>query len=72
VKVNNKAITHQEISDFLYHNLAYFQVPRYVEFRDTIPKGPSTKISKSILTKEWNENKSRDRIWDTQIKDFLK
>ncbi len=72
VKVKNKAITHQELSDFLYHNLAYFQVPRYIEFREEIPKGPSTEISASVLIKEWNENKSRDSIWDTKTKDFLK
>ena len=72
VKVKNKAITHQELSDFLYHNLAYFQVPRYIEFREEIPKGPSTEISASVLIKEWNENESKDSIWDTKTKDFLK
>ncbi|KKM76019.1 hypothetical protein LCGC14_1384410, partial [marine sediment metagenome] len=71
VKVNNKAITHQEVSDFLYHNLAYFQVPRYIEFREKIPKGPSTEISKSILIKEWNEKKSRNNIWDFVTRNFL-
>ncbi len=71
VKVNNKAITHQEVSDFLYHNLAFFQVPRYIEFREKIPKGPSTEISKSILIKEWNEKKSRNNIWDFVTRNFL-
>jgi len=71
VKVKNKALTHKEVSDFLYHNLAYFQVPRYIEFREEIPKGPSTEISKSILKKEWEEMKSRANIWDTQIQIFL-
>ena len=72
VKVKEKAITHQEFSDFLYHNLAYYHVPRFIEFRDKIPKGPSTEILKSVLKKEWNENRSKNSIWDTQIKDFLK
>ena len=71
VKVKNKALTHKEVSDFLYHNLAYFQVPRYIEFREEIPKGPSTEISKSILKKEWEEMKSRANIWDTQIQNFM-
>jgi len=48
VKVKEKAITHQEFSDFLYHNLAYYHVPRFIEFRDKIPKGPSTEILKSV------------------------
>jgi crotonobetaine/carnitine-CoA ligase len=72
VKDKNKKITPQEVSDFLYHNLAYFHVPRFIEFKDTIPKGPSTEILKSVLRKEWEEESSRNKIWDTQIKDFLK
>jgi len=71
VKVKNKTLTHQEVSDFLYHNLAYFQVPRYIEFREEIPKGPSTEISKSVLIKEWNESKSRNKIWNFMTRNFL-
>jgi len=71
VKVKNKAITHKEVSDFLYHNLAYFHVPRYIEFREKLPKGPSTELSKSVLIKEWNEKKSRNNIWNFLTRNFL-
>ena len=70
VKVKNKTLTHQEFSDFLYHNLAYIHVPRFIEFKESIRKGPSTEILKSILKKEWDEIKSNNNIWDNRSKDF--
>lgn len=72
VKVNNRTITHEELSDFLYHNLSYFHVPRVIEFKDELPKGPSTEVLKSILIREWDEKKLIYNTWDTQTRSFLK
>ncbi|MHA1730137.1 MAG: AMP-binding protein [Promethearchaeota archaeon] len=71
VKVKHKKITHDELSGFLYHNLAFSHVPRYIEFKEELPKAASTEILKSVLRKGWNKN-PRNKIWDTNIKDFLK
>jgi crotonobetaine/carnitine-CoA ligase len=72
VKVKNRALTHEELSDFLYHNLAYTHVPRYVEFREDLPKGKATEFLKSYLVKEWDNGESKNSTWDTQIRSLLK
>ena len=72
IKVKNHSITHEEFSDYLYHNLSYFHVPRFIEFREDLPRGPSTKFLKILLKKEWDKEVSRKSTWDTQLHDFLK
>ena len=59
IKAKNHEITHEEFSDFLYHNLSYFHVPRLIEFREDLPRGSGTKFLKSLLKKEWDEEESR-------------
>jgi crotonobetaine/carnitine-CoA ligase len=71
VKVKNREITHEELSEYLYQNLSYFHVPRFIEFVEELPKGSSTKFLKKVLIKEWEVKKLRDSTWDTQIRDFL-
>ncbi len=41
-----------EIWDFCKKHLAPFQIPRYLEYRDSLPKTPSSKIQKSLLREE--------------------
>ena len=71
VKVKNRSITHEELSDYLFHNLAYTHVPRYIEFRDEVPKGSATEFLKRILMEEWKNGRSKSRTWDTHIQNFL-
>ena len=54
VKAKNSSITPQKLKNYLYHNLAFYQVPRYIEFKDRLPIGPSTEYFKSKLLEEWN------------------
>ena len=39
----------QEIWDFCKKHLAQFKIPRYLEYRNELPKTPSSKIQKSLL-----------------------
>jgi crotonobetaine/carnitine-CoA ligase len=55
---------HEEIVDFCSHNMAYFMVPRYVEFVDALPKTPSQKIEKYKL-KALAERR-RSEMWDRE------
>lgn len=41
-----------EIWAFCKKHLASFKVPRYLEYRDFLPKTPSSKIQKSLLREE--------------------
>lgn len=71
VKVKNRSITHEELSDYLYHNLAYFHVPRYIEIIEELPKISGIEFLKELSKNEWKEGNSKNNIWDSQIKDFL-
>jgi acyl-CoA synthetase (AMP-forming)/AMP-acid ligase II len=42
----------QEIWNFCKPHLAAFKVPRYLEYRDELPKTPSSKVQKNILREE--------------------
>ncbi len=42
-------LTHEEVIRFCEPRMAYFMVPRYVEFREALPKNPSQRIEKYKL-----------------------
>ena len=55
---------HEEIIRFCNDNMAYFMVPRFVEFIDALPKTASEKIEKYKL-KAWAEER-RSQLWDRE------
>jgi len=71
VKVKNSSLTPKKLSDFLYRNLAYYHVPRYIGFLENLPIGPSTEYLKNEIRNEWEKNIGKSKIWDNQIQDFL-
>jgi len=42
-------VTQAALRDFCRQHLAPYEVPRYIEFRDSLPKGPTGKILKRVL-----------------------
>lgn len=71
VKDRNASITPKKLGEYLYRHTAYYHVPRYIEFRENLPKGPSTELLKLELKKEWEQRIERNIIWDTQIRGFM-
>ncbi|MBA7545107.1 Long-chain-fatty-acid--CoA ligase [subsurface metagenome] len=71
VKVQNRSITPEELSDYLYHNIAFEHVPRYIEIIDKLPKGTATEVLKEILKEDWDKGYYYSNMWDTKIHDFL-
>ena len=71
VKVKNSSLTPKKLSDFLYHNLAYYHVPRYFGFLENLPIGPSTEYFKNEIRNQWENGIGKRRIWDNQIQDYL-
>jgi crotonobetaine/carnitine-CoA ligase len=71
IKVKNRPITHEEFSDYLYHNLAYNHVPRYMDIRDELPKALTTEFLKDFLIEEWENGKSKSKTWDTRLHRFF-
>jgi crotonobetaine/carnitine-CoA ligase len=65
VTQNGASITHKEFHKFLRQNLAYFMVPRYIEFKDELPKNANELIQKFILRNEWDSGKSLKNTYDT-------
>ncbi len=57
-------ITPREFYKFLKKNLAYFMVPRYIEFREELPKNANELIQKFILRNEWNSGVSLKNTHD--------
>ena len=58
------SITYEEFYKFLKKNLAYFMVPRYIEFRKTLPKNANELIQKFILRNEWDSGISLENTHD--------
>lgn len=48
----NQIMNPEEIIDWCKEHLANFKVPRYVQFRDNLPKTPTQRIAKYILKQE--------------------
>lgn len=51
----------EELIRFCEERMAYFMVPRYVEFRDTLPKTPTQRVEKYKLQAEGNGPGTWDR-----------
>ena len=45
-------MTYEEVIMFCGENMAAFKVPRYIEFRDSLPKTPTDRIQKRKLFEE--------------------
>ncbi len=45
-------LTPEEVIEFCQQNMAAFKVPRYLEFRDELPKTPSERVQKQKLIQE--------------------
>ena len=49
---NPSSVPAEDIWNFCKPHLAAFKVPRYIEYRDELPKTPSSKVQKNILRDE--------------------
>ena len=58
VKLKNKGtLTEQELTDYLKDKLSPIEMPKYIEFRDELPKTMIGKLSKKELKAEENQKK---------------
>ena len=71
VKMKNSSLTPKKLSDFLYHNMAYYHVPRYVAFLENLPTSPSTEYLKNTILDEWEKIGGKRKIWDNQLQDYI-
>lgn len=52
VRAPGSTMTEQELFRWCVDNLPYFAVPRYIEFREELPKTPTSKVQKHVLRAE--------------------
>jgi crotonobetaine/carnitine-CoA ligase len=52
VPISGEQVTPQEVIHYCEQNMAVFKVPRYLEFRDSLPKTPSERVQKQKLLLE--------------------
>lgn len=62
VPAEQTPVTPEEIVRFCEGKIATFMVPRYVEFKDSLPKTPSERIEKYKLKEEGVTDKCWDRV----------
>ncbi len=71
VKAKNRTITHEELSNYLFHNLAYFHVPRYIEIIEELPNNSGIEFLKEASKQKWMDGTSKYNTWDSQKKDYI-
>lgn len=64
-------LSHEDLYNFLIQNMAFFMVPKYIEFKQQLPRSSNLLIQKFVLKKEWERNKVKRNTWDAQIKDLI-
>lgn len=62
VRVDGSTLTEEELCRWSVEKLPYFAVPRYVEFRDELPKNPVGRVLKYAL----REQGRTERTWDRE------
>jgi crotonobetaine/carnitine-CoA ligase len=58
---NGEKLSPEELITFCNDRMAYFAVPRYVEFRDSLPKTPTARVEKYKLREEGVSKDTWDR-----------
>jgi crotonobetaine/carnitine-CoA ligase len=59
--VEPKAITEEALCRWTIEELPYFAVPLYIEFRETLPRGPTGRVLKEQLRREGKTSTTWDR-----------
>jgi crotonobetaine/carnitine-CoA ligase len=65
------SISHKELHEYLKENLAYFMVPRYIEFKKELPKNANELVQKYMLEKEWENETEKKNTYDTLTHNFI-
>ncbi|MHA1143506.1 MAG: AMP-binding protein [Candidatus Helarchaeota archaeon] len=65
-------LNHEDLYNYLLRVVVYYMVPRYIEFKEKLPKTADERIRKFILKEEMTRKEVRRNTWDAFTKDFLK
>ncbi|MBD3216116.1 MAG: AMP-binding protein [Candidatus Lokiarchaeota archaeon] len=65
-------ISYSEFYSYLKENLAYFMVPRFIEFVEKLPKNANYLIQKFILKRQWEERESYPNTFDAELRHMIR
>ena len=65
----SKQLKYEEFHDYMKENLAYYMVPRFIEFKQKL-RSSSERIKKYLLKEEWDMEDIKKCTWDAKIGDF--
>jgi crotonobetaine/carnitine-CoA ligase len=68
---NDTDLTYEDLHSYLKQNLAYFMVPRFMEYKRTLPKNANDLVQKFILREEWHTKESKMNSYDTHLKKMI-
>ena len=68
---DNKTISLDEFVQFLQEKLAYFMVPRYIEFMEYLRMDITENINKLILREDHDRIEVKQKTWDSKTRSFL-
>jgi len=68
---DEKSLKYSEFHSYLKQNLAYFMVPRFIEFKQSLPKNANDLVQKFLLKREWKNKESRIKTYDTHLKRMI-
>lgn len=64
-------LSYEDLYNYLIKNIAFFMVPRYIEFKKELPRSNNLMIQKFVLKQEWERNNIKTNTWDAHIKDLI-
>ena len=67
---NKNGLSHKDLFNYFNNNLAYYMVPRYIEFKENLSKTATEQINKNTLKKEWNDLDTKKKTWDAKTGKF--
>jgi crotonobetaine/carnitine-CoA ligase len=68
---DKRTIGHDEFHSYLKENLAYFMVPKFIEFTRELPKNANEIVQKFILRDKWEKKESKENTYNTKSQQFL-
>jgi crotonobetaine/carnitine-CoA ligase len=64
-------LSYQDFHSYLKENLAYFMVPRFIQFKEKLPKNDNGFVQKFRLINEWQDDNIKIKTFDTELNDVI-
>ncbi|MHA1144996.1 MAG: class I adenylate-forming enzyme family protein [Candidatus Helarchaeota archaeon] len=66
------SLKYDDLYNYLVQVLPYYMIPRFIEFKQELPKTLDERIKRLTLMNEMQDETIRRKTWDVRTKDFIK